>query len=247
MKRSITERILAKAIREGECLVWTGYTMKNGYGTISWGGQRWLIHRAIWTEAVGAIPDGLTIDHVKARGCSSKACVNVEHMEVVTRGENSRRGGGLEAAWGHYRSQTHCKDGHEFTPENTYIRKGDRARICRVCARAGWRAYKARRGVIPDRRVKRAPCPNRHAWNRHRRNGETCAECAAVFGAPVPKPPRVRQPLKPCGTQAAYERHRKAGEICQPCRAAKAAHERARRATRSLTSIGTYHDVKEAA
>lgn len=247
MNRSIADRILSKSTRVGGCLVWTGYVMKNGYGTISWRGRLWLVHRAIWTDSRGPIPDGLTIDHVKARGCGSRACVDLEHMEVVTIGENSRRGGGLEVAWQHYRSQAHCKRGHEFTDENTYVRKGDGARVCRECARANWRTYKARRGAIPDRRVRRAPCPNRRAWSRHRAAGETCAECLAAFGEPAPRTPRAPKALKPCGTQAAYERHRKAGEICTPCRAAKAAHERARRAAIALTAVGTHHDVKEVA
>jgi hypothetical protein len=84
---SIAERILARTVVEGECLTWTGAPMKNGYGTVSWNGKRWLIHRAIWTETCSPIPAGLTIDHL----CRNKVCVNVRHMEVVTLAENSRR------------------------------------------------------------------------------------------------------------------------------------------------------------
>lgn len=38
-------------------------------------------------------------------------------------------------------AQTHCKRGHEYTPENTYVHRGKRAcRICKTAARERWRA-----------------------------------------------------------------------------------------------------------
>jgi hypothetical protein len=33
-----------------------------------------------------------------------------------------------------FRSETHCKRGHEFTPENTYVYRL-KTRICRECRR----------------------------------------------------------------------------------------------------------------
>lgn len=39
-----------------------------------------------------------------------------------------------------YAKRTHCKNGHEFTPENTYIRTGG-ARGCRQCRLRTSRAY----------------------------------------------------------------------------------------------------------
>lgn len=85
--RDLEARITARSVPDGECVVWTGYRMPNGYGRISFGGQIWLVHRAVWTHRNGPIPDGLTIDHV----CGVRACVNTDHMETVTRGENTRR------------------------------------------------------------------------------------------------------------------------------------------------------------
>jgi hypothetical protein len=36
--------------------------------------------------------------------------------------------------WGKKRKRgTHCSKGHEFTPENTFIRAYDKARVCREC------------------------------------------------------------------------------------------------------------------
>lgn len=69
------------------CLVFQGATNSKGYGQIG----TMLAHRFVWEEQHGPIPDGLTIDHVKARGCTDKRCLNTAHMQVVTRSENSRR------------------------------------------------------------------------------------------------------------------------------------------------------------
>lgn len=77
---------------------------------------------------------GTHIDHL----CRNRRCVNPTHMEVVTPNENWRRGAspvGINAR------KTHCKHGHEFTPENTKWRMRPHrgtlpTRSCRICLRA---------------------------------------------------------------------------------------------------------------
>lgn len=49
-----------------------------------------------------------------------------------------------ELAWAKRRNQTHCKRGHEFTPENTYFDKRG-SRVCRECVNAKGRAWRAKR------------------------------------------------------------------------------------------------------
>ncbi|NED52837.1 HNH endonuclease, partial [Micromonospora aurantiaca] len=62
--------------------------------------------------------------------CRNRACVNVTHLEIVTNRINILRGETLQAA---NAAKTHCIRGHEFTPENTYVKNG--GRDCRTCAR----------------------------------------------------------------------------------------------------------------
>lgn len=50
-------------------------------------GKNVLSHRYSYEMHVGKIPEGLTIDHL----CNNTKCVNPEHLEVVTRKENTRR------------------------------------------------------------------------------------------------------------------------------------------------------------
>jgi hypothetical protein len=45
----------------------------------------------------------------------------------------------------HHTAVTHCEQGHEFTPESTYVRRDTGARRCRICEATRMRAWKARR------------------------------------------------------------------------------------------------------
>lgn len=72
------------------CLVYRGKTDDDGYGR-TWSGQ--LLHRVMYERLAGPIPDGMTLDHVRARGCISSACWAPWHLEPVTEAENQRRRG----------------------------------------------------------------------------------------------------------------------------------------------------------
>jgi hypothetical protein len=82
--------------------------------------------------------------------------------EVLTPGKIHHRSDGtnFKKAWDRKRSQTHCKRGHEFTPENTYIgTKGERC--CRICVNAkgqAWRDKIRAQGFDPSK-----PAALRHA------------------------------------------------------------------------------------
>lgn len=121
------------------CWEFTG-ARRDGYGRISWSdGTRMvyaMTHRVMWTHEKGPIPEGLDIDHL----CRNRCCCNPDHLEPVTRQTNLLRGETIPAAKA---AQTHCKRGHEFTDENTYI--GTRGtRMCRECGRAHARAHQAK-------------------------------------------------------------------------------------------------------
>ncbi len=125
---------------EGECLRWSG-SLSAGYPQYRdpATGQRVLAHRWIYSKRVAPIPMGLVIDHVRAKGCEHTDCVRLEHLEAVTHRENSRRSS---------QAQTHCKNNHEFSPENTYIttnKLGYSERHCRTCQRAASKRYNERK------------------------------------------------------------------------------------------------------
>ncbi len=113
----------------GGCWIWRGAVNRAGYGAFSVDGTTRRAHRVSYELRVGPIPEGLHLDHL----CRVRACVNPAHLEPVTHAENVRRGARA--------GQTHCKRGHEFTPENTRVDKsGGRCCIACVAVRRGLRA-----------------------------------------------------------------------------------------------------------
>lgn len=86
-----TGRLWSHVTADGDCWIWRGAVNSRGYGTICIAGRTRLVHRVSFESLVGPIPNGLTIDHVHERGCTSKRCVRPDHLEPVTRAENNRR------------------------------------------------------------------------------------------------------------------------------------------------------------
>lgn len=126
--RPESERFWAMVDRSGECWTWQGHRDTRGYGKFTQDGAvTEFAHRYAYIEANGPIPPGTHTDHL----CRNTSCVRPSHLEVVTPRENTMRGFGPTAL---NAVKTHCVRGHEFTPENTYM-KGTR-RVCRECKRA---------------------------------------------------------------------------------------------------------------
>lgn len=137
--KPLLDRLEAKLDKSGDCWLWTGAKRQSGYGVI--GMPRHGVasmHRVAYELYVGPIPDGLAIDHL----CGNRACANPAHLEPVTQGENNRRAAAVRVM-----NQTHCKRGHEFTPENTF-KHPHGGRQCRTCHNLSVRAR--RRGMTLD-------------------------------------------------------------------------------------------------
>lgn len=127
------------------CWTWRGLLDGKGYGLFPDGGRTSFAHRVAYELAYGEIAGDLTIDHVchslsddcpGGDVCLHRRCVRPSHLEPVERGENTRRAIRLiaEAARRRAGRQTHCKHGHELTPDNVAFKKNG-ARRCRACHR----------------------------------------------------------------------------------------------------------------
>lgn len=114
-------RFFAKVEFDG-CWLWRGARDSGGYGKFR-DGHTVLVsaHRWAYEALVGPIPAGLQLDHL----CRVHLCVNPDHLEPVTPGENTRRGSRLV---------THCPKGHVYDEQNTRVNT-DGARDCRQCDR----------------------------------------------------------------------------------------------------------------
>jgi len=73
------------------CIRWHGPVNAGGYGVVPGFTPTRLAHRMAWELKHGPIPEGMVIDHVWARGCRHRDCINVDHLELVTRKINSER------------------------------------------------------------------------------------------------------------------------------------------------------------
>jgi hypothetical protein len=121
-RQPVEERFLDKVQREGACWLWTG-TVSAGYGRFWLNGKTRAAHRVAYELFVTEIPEGLTIDHVKARGCTSKLCVNPDHLEPVTLEVNCERRSELIER---------CPKGHSYDEKNTRVDEQGWRR-CRRC------------------------------------------------------------------------------------------------------------------
>lgn len=140
MPKSLLERLESKYVVDASsgCWNWIGATANKRnkwvYGLIMVDRKLQMAHRAMYEQKVGKIPDGLQIDHL----CRNTRCVNPDHLEPVTAKENIARSINFQS------SKKQCVNGHELVGSNLYV-KPNGNRECRICRKAQWEAYKARK------------------------------------------------------------------------------------------------------
>lgn len=120
---TVLQNTLEGSLFEGTpCWIWQRSDDGKGYGHVQYDGRVRSTHKLVYEEVVGRIPIGLELDH----RCRVKLCCNPLHLEPVTHGENNRR-----AALHRVKVEV-CRNGHSYTPENTYINTKGR-KVCRIC------------------------------------------------------------------------------------------------------------------
>lgn len=121
------------AVRSPSGTILKGSVLKSGHVQVDLGrGCRRYVHRLVLEAFVGQCPPG----HMACHYDDDPGNDALENLRWDTRSGNS-----LDAVrngqW-HTANRTHCSQGHEYTPENTYVyqrKGGGTARFCRTCDR----------------------------------------------------------------------------------------------------------------
>ncbi len=151
---ALIDRLMEKVeIQPNGCWWFTACLNPQGYGIISSGatGKALLAHKVSYEHFHGPVPDGLDLDHTchdptTCSGgitCLHRRCCNPDHVEPVTRIVNASPSRGhsgisIRKLAAVQKAKTHCPQGHEYTPENTYrvtTTNGGIGRMCLTCKR----------------------------------------------------------------------------------------------------------------
>lgn len=119
---------------DDQCWEWRGAIDDGGYGSLRIKQRTHRAHRLVYELLVGAIPNGLELDHL----CRNRACCNPAHLEPVTKRENALRG---ISPMAQLARATHCVNGHPFDETNTGRASTRPGRICLTCRRRRARGY----------------------------------------------------------------------------------------------------------
>lgn len=124
------------------CVEWTGACTTRGYGQKWFDGRLWMMHRWVMAQVHG---EDAIRGKVVRHQCDNPSCYRYDHLLIGTQKENladmHERG---RDRWSTHGLPTHCRSGHEYTDENTYVRANG-ARQCIECRKAYKREWRAKR------------------------------------------------------------------------------------------------------
>jgi hypothetical protein len=111
------------------CIIKTGVALGH-YPHRRVGGKLRKLHRVIYEEAHGPIPEGYRVHHK----CEETRCVRLDHLIALPPSDHMLE----HRPW-------RCKNGHVYDEANTHIDKKGHIR-CRTCERERQREYARLRG-----------------------------------------------------------------------------------------------------
>jgi len=118
---------------EKGCFVWQGFTSHKGYIMHTHRDYRMSGHRIVYILTHGVrLPREQQVCHK----CDERRCWNPGHLFLGTNQDNCKDMAAKKRH--HMNRKTHCVNGHEFTPENTYAytdKRGWKHRSCLTCDR----------------------------------------------------------------------------------------------------------------
>ncbi len=156
------ESILAKCVRNEKtnCFEWTGSRGKRAnqgeytYPSIQYMKKAYKGHRLLWMLTHDVV---ITPTDFVCHKCDNMNCLNIDHLYLGNAKTNA--GDMSDRRRGNYSRRNACSRGHEYTPENTSIKRwnkeGRTFRACKACIALAWhRSGKKRRAELAAERSK---------------------------------------------------------------------------------------------
>lgn len=131
---SYQTRFFSKVNKTEECWLWSGATLKKGYGHTYADGAYYLAHRISFVIAGGTLEPGDLVLH----RCDVPNCVRPDHLYKGNKSRNALDAYERGLAVSNNKLKTSCEHGHKFDVKNTRysIRaNGKTRRTCRKCDR----------------------------------------------------------------------------------------------------------------
>lgn len=79
-------RVMEHVVWHGECLAFTGFVNRKGYGRVANRGGPSLVHRIVWEHHNGPAPSHLVVMH----SCDNPPCVELSHLSLGTSKDNAQ-------------------------------------------------------------------------------------------------------------------------------------------------------------
>lgn len=112
-------------VTEDGCWLWTGASVRSGYGALNWHGRTVNAHRLAYELEHGPIPHDACVCH----SCNRTLCCNPAHLYLATRADNirdARRDGLMPAGERHGRHKLSAEQVAEIRaafPSNGYAQQ----------------------------------------------------------------------------------------------------------------------------
>lgn len=125
--QDVERRLQMRTIVIGSpCHVWIHTKDDDGYAQMNVEGVKRHLARWLLQRSGVSIPSGMVIDHI----CRNRACINIEHLEVVSIKENTLRGSSFSAQ---NAMRIRCERGHNNWRVWFQKKDGKKRRLCRDC------------------------------------------------------------------------------------------------------------------